>query len=125
MIKIKHFLDAVEKDDGERLWIEPVGLTKDLKSWCKVSHVLSHIGPPRELWEWFDQHPTGYEFFRGRYHEWLGKSSYKRALEQLAKSGRSENFTLLHQGDDSEQNSATALYEYLHELEAWCPPEEK
>ena len=27
MIKIKHLLDAVERDDGTRIWIEPIGLT--------------------------------------------------------------------------------------------------
>ena len=37
---------------------------------------------------------------------------------QLAKAGLSENFTLLHQGEDPEHNTATALYEYLTELSA-------
>jgi hypothetical protein len=35
-----------------------------------------------------------------------------------------ETFTLLHQGDDPEHNSATALQEFLHELEAWIQPGE-
>jgi len=30
MIRIKHFLDAVEKEDGNRLWIEPIGLHERL-----------------------------------------------------------------------------------------------
>jgi hypothetical protein len=30
----------------------------------------------------------------------------------------------LHQCDDPIHNSAMALYEYLTELEAYCPPEE-
>ena len=36
MIKVKHFLEPVEADDGLRMWIEPVGLTKDLRQWCAI-----------------------------------------------------------------------------------------
>jgi uncharacterized protein YeaO (DUF488 family) len=118
MIKLKHFMDPHENDDGERLWVEPMGLTKDLREWCKVDHVLPHLGPPQELWDWFEDHPDGYEFFRGKYHEHLDKGPYRRALIQLAKAGLSEDFTLLHQGEDEGHNTATALYEYLSELSA-------
>ena len=55
MIRIKHVMDAVEKDDGQRIWVEPIGLTKDLREWCKVAHVLTHLGPPKALWDWFDE----------------------------------------------------------------------
>ncbi len=34
-----------------------------------------------------------------------------------------ENIALLHQSDDPAHNSATALYEFLSELEAYCEPE--
>jgi uncharacterized protein YeaO (DUF488 family) len=120
MIKIKHFLDKPEADDGQRIWVEPIGLTCDLKQWCNVTHILSHVGPPRGLWQWFLMHPTAYEFFRARYHLWLGKSPYKPALQQLACAATRQNITLLHQGDDPEHNSAVALYEFLSELEAYC-----
>ena len=118
MIKIKHLMDAREDDDGDRLWVEPIGLTKDLIDWCAVDHLLPHLGPPRELWNWFDEHPDGYEYFRGRYHEHLTKGGLRKALWQLAKAGLNENFTLLHQGELADQNTATALYEYLSELSA-------
>jgi len=123
MIKVKHFLDAIEPDDGRRIWIEPIGLTADLRDWCKVDHVVCHIGPPRELWEWFAGHPQGYDYFRGRYHTWLSRSQYKSALRQLACAAVSENITLLHESDDVEHNTATALYEFLSELEAYCQPD--
>ena len=123
MIKIKHFLDAAESDDGQRIWVEPIGLTADLREWCKVDHLLSHLGPPKALWEWFDEHPDGYDYFRGEYHEMLAKSPYREALQQLARAGSRETFTLLHQGEDAEHNTASALYEFLNELQAWCPPE--
>lgn len=118
MIKIKHFMDAREEDDGERLWVESVNLTKDLVEWCQVDHVLVHLGPPAELRDWFEEHPDGYDYFRGNYHEFLTKNGLRKPLWQLAKAGLNENFTLLHQGDDAEHNTATALYEYLNELSA-------
>ena len=118
MIKIKHLMDAREADDGDRLWVEPIGLTKDLVEWCAIDHLLPHLGPPKDLWEWFDEHPDGYEYYRGRYHEHLNNGGFRKALWQLAKAGLSENFTLLHQGELADQNTATALYEYLSELSA-------
>jgi uncharacterized protein YeaO (DUF488 family) len=123
MVKIKHLMDAVEPQDGQRLWIEPVGLTRDLREWCCVHHVLSHLGPPPDLCEWFEQHPDGYEYFRGRYHEFLSASPYRPALQHMARAMAHEDFTLLHQGTDPAQNSAVALYEFLSELSAYCPPE--
>src|SRR3954453_13070254 len=77
MIKVKHFLDPVEKDDGQRIWVEPCGLVKDLRTWCKVDHVLPHLGPPKALADWLEEHPDGYEYFRARYHECLERSPYK------------------------------------------------
>ena len=52
-------------------------------------------------------------------HGTLANSKYKPALRQLAQAGLRETFTLLHQGDDPEHNSATALQEFINELEAW------
>ena len=123
MIKIKHFLDPVEVDDGARIWVEPWGLTADFRQWCQVNHLMCHLAPPRELCDWFENHPDGYEYFRAQYHEWLAKSSFKPALQQLAWTATRETLTLLHQGDDVELNSAMALYEFLAELEAYCPPD--
>lgn len=121
MIKIKHLMDAVEPDDGLRLWIEPIGLTKDLREWCKVNHVLTHLGPPRGLWDWFEEHPDGYGYFRATYHDWLARSRYKPALQDMACAAGKESFTLVHQGEDPEHNTATALYEFLSELSSYCP----
>ena len=69
MIKIKHLMDTIEKDDGRRIWIEPVGLTRDLREWCKTDDLLCQVAPPRDLWDWFDQQPDGYDYFRAQYHE--------------------------------------------------------
>jgi uncharacterized protein YeaO (DUF488 family) len=123
MIKIKHFAEAVEPDDGQRIWVESVGVTRDLREWCSLDHVLSHLGPPGELANWFEEHPDGYEYFRGKYHDYLSSSPYKPALQQLARAGMKENFTLVHHGDDPQQNTATALYEFLAELSAYVEPE--
>jgi uncharacterized protein YeaO (DUF488 family) len=124
MIKVKHFLDTVESDDGKRLWIEPIGCTTDLREWCSIDHLLTHLGPPMKLWQWYEEHPDGYDYFRGQYHELLKKGPYNEALQQLAKvAAKGDTFTLLHQGDDPIHNSATALYEYIVELEAYIKPE--
>jgi uncharacterized protein YeaO (DUF488 family) len=123
MIKIKHFMDAIEKDDGRRIWVEPFGLTQDFRQWCSVDHLLCHVAPPRGLWDWYATHPTGYEYFRARYHEWLTNSPYRDALLQLTRAAMKESVTLLHQSEDPAHNSASALQEYLSELEAYCPPE--
>ena len=121
MIKAKHFLDRVEADDGPRLWVEPIGLTKDLQEWRLVDHVLPHLGPPCDVWTCFARHPDDYEAFRGRYHEWLSNSPYRSALQRLACESLKSNFTLLHAGDDPAHNCATALREFIAELEAYCP----
>lgn len=123
MIQVKHLLEAVEPDDGQRIWVEPIGLTLDLRDWCKVDHVLSNFGPPLHLWRWYESHPQGYEYFRAKYHEALSSSAHKSMLIDLATAARQANFTLIHQGDDPEHNTATALYEFLSELQAYAPPE--
>jgi uncharacterized protein YeaO (DUF488 family) len=121
MIKIKHLMDAVENDDGARLWVEPIGLTKDFRAWCEVDHVVSHLGPPMGLWQWFAEHPDGYGYFRATYHDYLTRSRLRPALMELAHAAQKENFTLIHQGDDEEHNTAIALLEFLSELGSYCP----
>lgn len=116
MIKTKHLMEAFDKEDGSRLWVEPIGLTKDLRSWCAVDHVLSHLGPPLGLWQWFAEHPDGYGYFRATYHDYLAKSRLRPALMELANAGQKETFTLVHTGDDPEHNTATALQEFLASL---------
>ena len=125
MIKVKHLMDAVEGDDGQRMWVEAVGLTTDMKAWCQVDHILPHLGPSPDLAAWFEQHPDGYEHFRGKYHESLATSKYRQALVNLAQASSRENYTLLHAGDDPQHNAATALYEYLSELGAWSTPQQE
>ena len=72
-----------------------------------------------------DEHPDGYEYFRGQYHECLSKGPYRTALQQLACAAMKENITLVHQGDDPQHNTATALHEFLSELEAYCPRDDE
>jgi uncharacterized protein YeaO (DUF488 family) len=124
MIKVKHLMDAVEQDDGQRLWVESVGLSRDLREWCRVDHVLSHLGPAAQLTDWYETHPDGYDYYRGQYHSALTQSPYKVALQHLAKASIAENFTLLHTGDDPSQNAASALHEFLSELGAWSTQQE-
>jgi len=124
MIKVKHFMDAAEPDDGMRIWVEPIGLTRDLVNWCEVDYVLRHLGPPLPLWDWLEEHPgpDAYDYFRGIYHEHLARSHYAVALRHLALASAEDNCTLLHQSDDPAHNSAVALYEFLSELGAHSWP---
>jgi len=51
MIYVKHLLDAVEKTDGQRMWVEPIGLTRDFAIYdsddqqhgCELPHCYFHI----------------------------------------------------------------------------------
>lgn len=119
MFKVKHFLEAVEGDDGHRFWVEPIGVTRDLREMCKIDQVMDHVGPPRALWEWFEEHPQGYEYFRARYHGALESGPHRQALEQLVKLAQHGNVTLLHQGDNPNENTAAALHEFLSEMRAY------
>jgi len=125
MITVKHMLDAVDPNDGERIWVEPIGLTRDLRRMCRVDHVLPHLGPPLDVWDVLQEHPDAYDYFLARYHEHLLGGPYNLALRELAWAGMREDFTLVHQCDDPDHNTATALREYLLELEAYCPPDEE
>ncbi len=118
MIKVKHLVEPSEGDDGPRVWLEPIGLTKDVRERFSVDEVLPMLGPPRPLWEWYVEHPDGYEDFRGRYHKWLSSSPHREYLEQLACMARLATFTLLHAGDTPDRNCATALNDFLKEIEA-------
>ena len=123
MILVKHLLEPTAPDDGRRLSVEPFGLTADLVEWCDVDDVVPQLGPTRELFDWFEAHPDGYDFFRAKYHDALAAGPFRDDLIDLVASARTENFTLLHQGDDPAHNTATALYEFISELEAYVPPE--
>ncbi len=124
MIKVKHFLDSPEPDDGRRLWVEPWGLTRDLADWCAVDCSLTTVAPPRALRNWLEKHPDGYDHFRERYHEYLAEGPHVESLTALACQAMRENLTLLHESDVADRNVATALHEFLSELEAYCPREE-
>jgi uncharacterized protein YeaO (DUF488 family) len=122
MFSVKHLMDATSEEDGERLYVEAGGLTKDLAEWCAVDYVLSYLGPPQELVKWFETHPSGYEYFRAKYHEALSSGPDMKSLRQLVVAAIDKNFTLLHTGDNPQENTATALYEFLAELEAHLEP---
>ena len=76
------------------------------------------------IWQWFEEHPDGYEYFRATYHDALRASKYRPALEKIAADSAKANFTLLYQGDDDAHNTATALYEFISELSSYCRPSE-
>jgi uncharacterized protein YeaO (DUF488 family) len=124
VIRVKHLMDGAEKDDGVRLWVEGIGLTLDLKAWCKVDEIADHLGPPGKLTRWFHKHPDHYDDFRGRYHAHLDKSPYRPALRQLANVGLKRDITLLHTGGDPNENTAAALHDYLTSMQTLAVDDE-
>ena len=113
MLSVKYLFEKVEPTDGLRVWVEPVGLAKNLAEWCRVDFLLPEVAPPKALCEWFEEHPKQYGIFRRRYHEVLQDSTRAPVLDQLLYSGSECNVTLLHQGDDPVRNTAAALLEFL------------
>lgn len=120
MIRVKHLMDRPAEEDHVRVWVESVGLCRDLAEWCRVDHVAEHLGPPAKLAAWFEKHPDGYATFRERYHRHLEKSPFHPALEQLAAAASGSDVTLLHAGDVADENAAMALAEYLAELQLFA-----
>ena len=119
MMKVKNLFDAVEPDDGVRLFVEPTGLTRDLVEWCSVHHVLGNIAPPKPLASILASEYERYDEFRAHYHEWLADSRFMPALDELARAASTENYTFLHTDDDAEHNVASALAEFLAERQGW------
>ena len=120
MVSVKHFLDTIEPEDGQRIWVEPIGLTHELKDWCQVSSILSHLGPPRAIWDWFSEHPDGYDFSRIRYHA-LGTDLTGSRFSSLpaTPSGRTTRCSTRAMIPSTRPRSAAI--EFLAELEAYCP----
>jgi uncharacterized protein YeaO (DUF488 family) len=121
ILVVKHIMDTVEPGDGFRVWIEPVGLTRDFVEWFRITCAIPCIAPPAALCDWFEQHPDGYDYFCAGYHQMLTSPSLPW-LKELARAACQDNYTLLHQGDSPAENSATALCEFLSNLQAYFHP---
>ena len=113
MIKVKSIFDPVEADDGVRVWVEPIGLTRDLQQWCEVDYVLPLLGPPPKVWNELLEHPDRVDYFAAEYYAFLDQKPRRAVLAQLAALSVSGQLTLLHEGDDPCRNSATVLCEFL------------
>ena len=113
MIKVKHLFDPPDADDGLRIWVEPVGLTRDLQQWCDVDYVLPQLGPPLRAWDELREHPEGYDYFSAKYFAYLAQGSQRATLHQLAAYSATRALTLLHQGEDPHKNPAVVLLEFL------------
>lgn len=124
VIKVKHLMDALEEDDGVRIWVEPIGLTRDLAEWCSIDNVIPQMTPSQKT-IFVATHAEGFDYYVQRFHEELRKSPQAPTLKALAMASRVENFTLIHASEDPAQNCAMALFEYLAELAAECTWDEE
>ena len=120
MIKVKNLMEPVEPDDGDRLWVEPSGLTSDLREWCEVDQLLRHLAPSEQTKQFYVDHPEEYDAFRGQYHEELASGEFMPQLREMARSTLYDPVTLLHDDENPNENSAAALHEFLSELQAYC-----
>lgn len=123
MIQIKNLFDAADESDGLRLWIGPIGLTKDLAVWCRVDRWLREGSPSPELAQWHEEHPDGWEYFRAKHHDSLAQGGHAPLLRELSRRAMRENITLLYEGSSQSQNAAVSLHEYLSELQLFCSDE--
>lgn len=124
MIKVKHLMDPIEDDDGLRIWVEPIGLTRDLAEWCHIDNVIAPLAPSQRT-IFVATHSEGFDYYVARFHQELRTSPQAGTLKALAMASRVENFTLIHASDDPAQNCAMALFEYLAELAAECSWDEE
>jgi uncharacterized protein YeaO (DUF488 family) len=118
MILVKHLFDEPAPEDGERIWIEPIGLTRDLIEWCQIAHVMTNLAPSKETAAWFQEHPAGFDFFEAEYLEELCSSPSIISMRGLAAASTTKSFTLVHHGDHPVENSATVLATFLLDLAA-------
>jgi uncharacterized protein YeaO (DUF488 family) len=116
VIKIKHLMDEVEDDDGVRMWVEPINLTRDLQEWCEVDVVLAPLAPCQSLIHALAGDAETFDSLMIRFHDELRRSPNADTLRSLAIGSLTETFTLLHASDDNAQNCAVALFEFLVEL---------
>ena len=76
-----------------------------------IKHLMDRVEPE-----------DAYNYFRGVYHVDLSHGLSRTIAEQLASFTTFHNVTLLHQSEDPSHSTATALYEFLSELQAYCSP---
>ena len=121
MIAVRHFMESFRRDDGPRQWVE-IGLTADLQEWCNVDLLVCEFGPPRILWEWYDERPGAgrCQVLSRAYRRWLLRGPHHPSLEALAQLAADGKLTLLHQCADAKHNTATVLRDVMEEL-AVCP----
>ena len=118
MIFVKHLFDVPQAQDGERIWIDSIGLTRDLIEWCQIAHVMTNLGPSKETAAWFEEHPAGFDFFEAEYLEELRSSPSIISMRGLAAASTNKSFTLVHHGHHPVENSATVLGTFLLDLAA-------
>lgn len=120
MLSVKHFTELGETADGPRVWVEPIGITRDLCEWCHIDVLATEFAPPAMLWEWLEERPGAarYLVFRRAYRDWLQMHCDADSLRTLAELAASRPITLLHQGGDPRFNTAGALRDLLEEMVA-------
>lgn len=115
MIKIKRIYDPASKDDGKRILVDrlwPRGVKKEK---AEIDEWLKDIAPSDELRKWFSHDPSKWQEFKNRYRKELKDKDKSELFEELIKTARKGEVTLLFSARDIVHNNAVVLKELLEE----------
>jgi uncharacterized protein YeaO (DUF488 family) len=110
-IRTKRVYDAASEEDGfrvlvDRLW--PRGMTKER---LRADAWMKELAPSTELRKWFKHEKPKWMEFRRRYYRELDQKL--DAVDELKQAIAKGTVTLLYAAQDTEQNHAVALKEFL------------
>lgn len=106
-LKLKRIHQAIEKEDGFRIFIEsfwPKDLAKDTQTFDLW---LKDIAPSEALLEWFEHHPRRWKEFNSRYGKEL-MTKYT-LLNLILKEIQHQPVTLIHCAQNLKRHHAIAL----------------
>ena len=110
-IRTKRVYEAASEEDGfrvlvDRLW--PRGMTKER---LRADAWMKELAPSTELRKWFKHEKPKWSEFRRRYYRELDQKL--DALDELRQAVAKGTVTLLYAAQDTEQNHAVALKEFI------------
>ncbi|MBI2855129.1 MAG: DUF488 family protein [Chloroflexi bacterium] len=118
MLKIKRAYEKQEPQDGKRILIDrlwPRGLSRERAG---IDEWMKDLAPSTELRTWYGHDAAKWPEFRRRNIEELSSPERTSILEDIARTARQENITLVYSARDTEHSDARVLEELIGELMA-------
>lgn len=112
MLKIKRIYEALEEEDGFRLFIDKSWPERLSKEEAKVDLWLKEIAPTKDINEWPEDDPARFDKFKEEYRDELRK---KKTLIKIIRDTEKEKgtITILYSAKDPEHNAAAVLRDKL------------